>query len=167
MSEYKRSGSFGGRGSKGGFNRGGHSNFRGKPGFGNSRGRNERQEMFQAICSSCGKSCEVPFRPTGEKPVYCNDCFHGNNSNRGHQNEGFNQGGRSRNASERSFHDQKPDDFKKQFEQINSKLDKIVSLLNSETKSETLKDAVKDIVAAPIKKEKKATTKKVATKKKV
>jgi len=32
-------------------------------------------QMFKATCAECGKSCDVPFRPTGEKPVYCNDCF--------------------------------------------------------------------------------------------
>lgn len=39
-----------------------------------------RLQMHQAICSDCGKECEVPFRPTGDRPVYCNDCFgkHGN-----------------------------------------------------------------------------------------
>jgi CxxC-x17-CxxC domain-containing protein len=32
-------------------------------------------EMFSATCSDCGKSCEVPFRPSSEKPVYCSACF--------------------------------------------------------------------------------------------
>ena len=31
--------------------------------------------MFQATCSNCGNSCEVPFRPNGEKPVFCSPCF--------------------------------------------------------------------------------------------
>lgn len=30
---------------------------------------------FQAVCAKCGQKCEVPFRPTGDKPIYCNDCF--------------------------------------------------------------------------------------------
>lgn len=33
------------------------------------------REMFSATCSSCGKEAQVPFRPTGSKPVYCSDCF--------------------------------------------------------------------------------------------
>ena len=33
------------------------------------------RELHTATCSSCGKSCEVPFKPTGDKPVYCSDCF--------------------------------------------------------------------------------------------
>lgn len=36
--------------------------------------RGERQ-MFTTTCSSCGKPAEVPFRPSGDKPVYCRDCF--------------------------------------------------------------------------------------------
>lgn len=32
-------------------------------------------EMFKAICTTCGKSCEVPFRPDGTKPVLCRDCY--------------------------------------------------------------------------------------------
>lgn len=31
--------------------------------------------MHKAVCSECGKRCEVPFRPMNGKPVYCNDCF--------------------------------------------------------------------------------------------
>lgn len=42
-------------------NRGGH-------------GRGSRQ-MFSTTCASCGKTAMVPFQPTGDKPVYCQDCF--------------------------------------------------------------------------------------------
>lgn len=39
------------------------------------------REMFSATCAACGRSCEVPFQPSGEKPVYCSDCFQGQRSN--------------------------------------------------------------------------------------
>ena len=44
--------------------------------FGGSRGggREERQ-MFEATCDKCGRSCQLPFRPNGTKPVYCSNCF--------------------------------------------------------------------------------------------
>jgi CxxC-x17-CxxC domain-containing protein len=45
----------------GGFNRGG--------GF-----RRERQ-MHDATCAECGKDCQVPFKPSGDKPVLCKDCY--------------------------------------------------------------------------------------------
>ncbi|MCX6716379.1 MAG: hypothetical protein NTV72_00405 [Candidatus Taylorbacteria bacterium] len=32
-------------------------------------------EKFKATCAECHKPCEVPFRPTGGKPVYCRNCF--------------------------------------------------------------------------------------------
>ena len=35
----------------------------------------ERPQMYEAVCNDCGKRCEVPFRPTGDKPIYCSQCF--------------------------------------------------------------------------------------------
>ncbi len=32
-------------------------------------------ELFSATCATCGVQCKVPFRPTGERPVFCRDCF--------------------------------------------------------------------------------------------
>ncbi|MDD5086799.1 MAG: hypothetical protein PHV16_03525 [Candidatus Nanoarchaeia archaeon] len=41
-----------------------------------NRDRKRREaEMTKVICSSCGKECEVPFKPTSTKPVYCDECF--------------------------------------------------------------------------------------------
>ncbi|KLU64303.1 MULTISPECIES: zinc-ribbon domain containing protein [Desulfosporosinus] len=34
-----------------------------------------QREMFPAICANCGKETTVPFQPTGDKPVYCRDCY--------------------------------------------------------------------------------------------
>jgi len=31
--------------------------------------------MYKVTCSDCGKETEVPFKPTGDRPVYCRDCF--------------------------------------------------------------------------------------------
>lgn len=33
------------------------------------------REMHDAVCARCGKDTQVPFRPTGARPVYCSDCF--------------------------------------------------------------------------------------------
>lgn len=41
---------------------------------GRSGGGNGRQ-MYDAVCSACGKPCKVPFEPRGDRPVYCSDCF--------------------------------------------------------------------------------------------
>jgi CxxC-x17-CxxC domain-containing protein len=31
--------------------------------------------LHKAICADCKKACEVPFKPSGERPVYCKECF--------------------------------------------------------------------------------------------
>ena len=33
------------------------------------------REMHKAVCSDCKKECEVPFRPSGDRPIYCKDCY--------------------------------------------------------------------------------------------
>ncbi|MFA7654161.1 MAG: CxxC-x17-CxxC domain-containing protein [Candidatus Magasanikbacteria bacterium] len=60
--------SFGG-GSRGGFSGGSRG------GFGGGRDRGERPAMHEATCSECGQTCEVPFLPTGDRPVFCSKCF--------------------------------------------------------------------------------------------
>ncbi|MCL2023904.1 MAG: zinc-ribbon domain containing protein [Oscillospiraceae bacterium] len=37
--------------------------------------RNGEREMFEATCDSCGGTARVPFRPSGDRPIYCSDCF--------------------------------------------------------------------------------------------
>lgn len=43
----------------------------GRGGYG---GGGQRQ-MYDAVCAGCGIQTQVPFQPTGSKPVYCRDCF--------------------------------------------------------------------------------------------
>ena len=33
------------------------------------------REMHPAVCAQCGVDTMVPFRPRGDRPVYCSDCF--------------------------------------------------------------------------------------------
>ena len=56
--------------------------YRGRRSFNRARGPRGRQgsdrgsrEMNKSVCADCGKECEVPFRPTGDRPVYCQECF--------------------------------------------------------------------------------------------
>ena len=53
---------YGDGGSRGGFRGGFRDNF-------------GPREMHKAVCSECKKECEVPFKPTEGKPVYCRDCY--------------------------------------------------------------------------------------------
>lgn len=48
--------------------------------FGNKFGGGPRRsfgprEMHKAVCSDCGNECEVPFKPSEGKPVYCKECY--------------------------------------------------------------------------------------------
>lgn len=33
------------------------------------------RQMHDATCAQCGKSCQVPFEPKEDRPVYCSECF--------------------------------------------------------------------------------------------
>jgi len=48
---------------------------------GSSRGGGsyQQREMHPATCAECGVETQVPFRPSGDRPVYCSDCFRKNN----------------------------------------------------------------------------------------
>lgn len=88
---------------------GGNRNF-GRRSFGD---RGNRQ-MFSATCSNCGKECQVPFKPTGSKPVFCSECF-----------EKKGGGSDSRRFGDRNRQPQN----NVQLEAINTKLDKILAIL--------------------------------------
>lgn len=72
--------------------------------------------MHSATCGSCGKDCEVPFRPTGDRPVYCKNCFDGKEH-------------MASRTSRSTARENAGDDVKKQLESINSKLEKILVLI--------------------------------------
>jgi len=43
----------------------------------NNRDSNFREEksFTRVVCSKCAKECEIPFKPTGNRPVFCKECF--------------------------------------------------------------------------------------------
>jgi CxxC-x17-CxxC domain-containing protein len=47
----------------------------GESGAPTSAGREPARPMFKTNCSNCGAETEVPFAPTGVRPVYCKACF--------------------------------------------------------------------------------------------
>lgn len=123
------------------------------------------RQMFKAICSNCGKECEVPFKPTGSKPVYCRDCFrtmggssYSRREDRSSSRPSFD------NANRNSTYPQ----YKEQFETLNAKLDKILTLLNPEKSIEASKVAIvphvkNEIIKVDIKPLKKKTKAKKQT----
>lgn len=98
----------------GNFNRdsgsGGRQDF-GRRGFG---GRGDRPSMHRATCAKCGNECEVPFKPSGDKPVYCSKCF---------EDIG---GSVSKRFGDRNHRQPQSNT---QLEAINTKLDKILAIL--------------------------------------
>ena len=89
--------------------RGNHSADRG--GKRNFRDRNSpRPSMHKATCSECGKSCEVPFKPTGRKPIYCSKCFETKGDSGPRQFKDY--------KSERRFSDRRDSGDKKMFSAI-------------------------------------------------
>ncbi len=129
---------------------GGDRNFRGGDRRDDRRDdRREDRQMHRATCADCGRNCEVPFRPSGGKPVYCSNCFE----------KGGEKGGS--NSSSR-----KPDQSNKKHDEINAKLDKILFLLQNMNpgKEETVKKPKKE-KAVKKKAAKKAPAKKAVVKK--
>ena len=47
----------------------------GKRSFGGFRRNFGPREMHKATCSDCKNECEVPFKPSEGKPVYCKTCY--------------------------------------------------------------------------------------------
>ncbi len=40
------------------------------------QGNGPRERTYtQVICADCNKECEIPFKPSGGRPVYCKECF--------------------------------------------------------------------------------------------
>ena len=33
------------------------------------------REMFDAVCAQCSTATTVPFKPRGDRPVYCRSCY--------------------------------------------------------------------------------------------
>ncbi len=134
-------------------NRGGGRRDFGRRSFGD---RGDRQ-MFSAVCSECGKECQVPFKPTGAKPVYCSECF----EKRGGGMDSRRSGGGDRG-------DRRPQN-NAQLDAINVKLDKILSILGpASTKAIEVPEVKKEIEIIPDKpivvaKKKRKTSKKVAS----
>lgn len=118
-------GGFGG--DRGGFKGGKNGrDFGNRGGFGGGRD-GERRDMHQATCAKCGRSCEVPFRPTGDKPVYCSDCFKNKDGMSPRRDEG-------RSFERPSFENKGMDrQTKEEFRALNDKMDKILKLLVKET----------------------------------
>ncbi len=151
--------------------------------FGGDRGRNkgfssgrdrERPTMHKAVCSGCGNNCEVPFRPTGSKPVFCSDCFKDKRDDNPRDSRGGGRDSKPRFDNKRSFQGSAKDtpNYKFQFEMLNTKLDKILKMLNLDVaeeiekpKSKKFEKVVKEVDTISLKKAINKTEEKKSVKK--
>lgn len=119
--------------------RGGRRSFNDSRNSRNFRDRGSDRQMFKVVCSNCGRDCEVPFKPTNEKPVYCSDCF---------REKGGGQDKRSFDRPRRSDRNFSDDKYKIQLDSLNAKLDKILGIL--QTKEDVVADSsLKVVTEAP------------------
>ncbi|MCD4760487.1 hypothetical protein K8R42_01175 [bacterium] len=126
--------------------------------FNRDRGDN-RPGMHKAVCDKCGQNCEVPFRPTGDKPIFCSDCF----SKQGGRDSRPNKFGGDRDRRPR-FENKGGDNSKeilKGIKTLNYKLDELIKTLAGDAPREDIKE-----VKAEKKKVKKVAKKKTTPKKK-
>ena len=117
-------------GGRGGGGRGGFGGGRG--GFGGGRDRERRPlEMHEVTCAKCGRQCEVPFKPTGDKPVYCRECFNKDGDSGGSRDFGSRNryGGGDRQAQSGGV-------SSAQLNEINKKLDKIIKALELDSEED-------------------------------
>lgn len=85
-----------------------------------------KTEMFQATCSECGNTCEVPFKPTGRKPILCDRCFKKDGPTDQKRFRGSSPDRPVFNDRRASRSDSTSDEFKK----IHAKLDAILRALS-------------------------------------
>jgi len=103
----------------------------GKKSFGHKGGFDRGpREMFKTDCAKCGNVCEVPFRPNGTKPVYCNNCFvkDAPSNDRGPRRE-FSPRPSFNAAPVAPRHDQAFNDLKAELRVVNQNLEKLIALM--------------------------------------
>lgn len=130
--------------------------FGGRDSGGGRRFDRRPTEMTQVTCSNCGRETEVPFRPTGDRPVYCRDCF----AKMG--------GGENRRSFGRGSNDSRPrqssGNNNAQLSEINAKLDQLIKLLTPKGESKAVEQVPQEEKSeeAPVVKKKRVVKKAAA-----
>jgi len=102
--------------------------------------RDSVRSMHKATCAQCGNECEVPFRPSGERPVYCSNCFEKRNDEDSGGRESDSRNDRRQKFEERRTPSPSVDSNRnanaqisgqivEQLKSLNIKLDKIITAL--------------------------------------
>lgn len=133
-------------------------------GFGNRqnrfspRGDNRSGPVIKhsAICDQCKQNCEVPFRPTGNKPIYCSNCFEGkrdapdDRKTRRFDNK----------TSNYQVNDKAREQLTKTIEKLDNKIDKLIEIM------ENIQNDNKKKIETPVSRPNRKTAKKVVVAKK-
>ena len=151
-------------------------------------------QMFQATCDKCRMNCDVPFRPTNGRPIFCSNCFE---SNRGSDERRPSFGGEDRQMFEavcdechnnckvpfrpsndkpiycsNCFGDKKEGprgdrpQSNDQLQELNNKLDRIIGLLTPNIPSRPVAVLVEEVMEEAVVEEVKKPAKKKSPKKK-
>jgi CxxC-x17-CxxC domain-containing protein len=121
------------------------------------------KEKFKAECSNCHKTCEVPFRPNGKKPVFCSACFtrDGERDSRGSYQRTDYGSERTPRPQPAMQEDRRIDDLKRQIHAIDSKLELLIQMFEASRNATPAKEKAEPVTAtASAPKAKKAVTKK-------
>ncbi len=107
-----------------------------RSGFGGGRG--DTSMMHSAVCFECGKDCEVPFKPSGSKPVFCSFCFGNKQDSEKRSDNKFERGGSFKSR----FDNNKKEANNPKIDEVISRLDRIIKLLSStlEIKKEKIQE---------------------------
>jgi len=121
-----------------------------------------RVEMHDAICDKCGDECQVPFRPSSNKPIFCSRCFaeqngenYGRSDNRASRRfdrndyrserrrddrfpsfrdrDGSSGNDRGRNRDQSSNQNSQNNQMNEQLNRLSSKLDEVIRRLDTLT----------------------------------
>jgi CxxC-x17-CxxC domain-containing protein len=91
--------------------------------------------LYDAVCDQCGKNCQVPFKPSGDKPIYCSECFEERGGKEGRsdrqpQRRSFDRNDRPQ-RSQSGSNDRAISELAGKIGILNSKLDTIIGLLSA------------------------------------
>jgi CxxC-x17-CxxC domain-containing protein len=111
-----------------------------RPAFGRSSTKSSGFELHEVTCDKCGVKCDIPFKPTNNKPVYCRACFRKNEITEPRAGpDRFESRGRDRFESKPRFEEFKQPSnannaspSSEDLDKINRKLDKIMKALKIE-----------------------------------
>src|SRR3989344_5903068 len=100
---------------------------RSAPSFGHDSGRSD--EPHKTTCDGCHAPCEVPFIPNGKKPVYCRNCYKTKGTTTSFTGQPFPR------ATDSGAGGADAGDLKKQFSALNTKLDRLISAIEAQTRA--------------------------------